>query len=119
MPFAFANVATNSTDEPVTNPVTGNDLAAVAGQKVRVYALDMVTDETASDVTLYSVPDTGTSTAISPLFALGANGGMVLPHNPRGWFDTLPGETLGVTTPDSGGTIGVHIVYDYLPGDSH
>jgi len=118
MNFAFANVATGSTDAAVTNPVTGAALAAVAGQKIRVYALDMVTDDTASNVTFYSNPSSGNSTAISPLYALGVNGGMVLPYSPKGWFETLPGETLGVTTAAAGGTVGVHVVYEYLPGNA-
>jgi hypothetical protein len=118
MNFAFANVAASSTDAPLTNPITGQALTARDGQKIRVYAAFVVGDDTATDVTFYSNPDTGTSTAISPILAFGSASGISLPHNPVGWFETLPGETLGITT-SAGSTQGVHVVYDYLPGNAH
>jgi len=80
-------------------------VAAVTGKKIRVVALAMVTGGTATDVTFNSA-----STAISPLFANGANGGAVLPFNPVGWFETVAGEALTVTT-GAGSTTGFLISY--------
>lgn len=118
MNFAFADVAASSTDAALTNPITGAALAAVAGQKIRVYAAFVVGDDTATDVTFYSNPDSGSSTAISPTLAFGSSSGISLPYNPVGWFETKPGEALGVTT-GAGSAQGVHVVYEYLPGDAH
>jgi hypothetical protein len=115
--FAIANVAASSTDAALSNPVTSATTAPVAGLKIRVYAMDMASGATATDVTLRSKPASGASTAISPTYALGASSGMVLPYNPLGHFDTLPGEGLGVTT-GAGSTVAVHAVYSYLPGDA-
>ncbi len=99
--FAFANVASGSTD---TSLVT-----AVVGIKIRVIALVMVTAATATNVTFNTKPS-GSGTAISCLFANGANGGAVLPFNPAGWFETNVGEGLTVTT-GSGSTTGISVVY--------
>lgn len=118
MNFAFANVTASSTDAALTNPITGAALASRAGQKIRVYAAFVVGDDTATDVTFYSNPDSGSSTAISPTLAFGSASGISLPYNPVGWFETKAGENLGVTT-GTGSTQGVHIVYDYLPASSH
>lgn len=118
MNFAHADVAASTTDGTLTNPITGSALAAVAGQKIRVYAAFVVGDDTATDVTFTSNPASGSSTDISPTLAFGASSGISLPYNSRGWFETLPGENLGVST-SAGGTVGVHVVYEYLPGNAH
>lgn len=97
----FVNVAASQTDSVV--------VAAVTGKKLRVIALAMVAGATATDATFNSKP-AGAGVAISALFANGANGGAVLPRNKEGWFETVAGEGLTVTT-GAGSATGIHITY--------
>lgn len=98
---AFANVAAGQTDV--------NIVSAVPGKSIKVVQIAMVTAATATNVTYNSKPS-GSGTAISPLFANGANGGAVLPYNHEGWFSTTPGQGLSVTT-GSGSTTGILVGY--------
>jgi hypothetical protein len=102
MSNTFKNTATNTADDSY--------VTAVPGARVRVTAMSVVAGATAQSLTLKSKP-AGASTAISPLYAFGANGGMVLPYNPDGWFDTNLGEGLTVTTAAGGSTTGIAISY--------
>lgn len=111
MPSTFANVATATTDAAI--------VAARTGSRVRVGALTVINGATASGVTFNSKP-AGAGTAITPLLALGASGGVALPHsaprdNPSGWFTTKSGEGLSATTAAGGSTVGILAVYDYVP----
>ncbi len=99
--FAFANVAASQTDSSL--------VAAVATKKIRVVACVFVAGATATTVTFNSKP-AGAGTAITSLFADGANGGAVLGFNPVGWFQTTAGEGLTVTT-GAGSTTGFTLVY--------
>lgn len=94
---AIVNVAASQTDSTV--------VAAVTGYKIRVVAYYMVSGGTATNVTFQS-----NSTAIAPLVADGANGGIVLPINEAGWFETTVSEALKVTT-GAGSTTGIHVLY--------
>lgn len=98
---AFANVTASSTDSSI--------IAAVSGKSIVVVQLAMVSGATATNVTFNSKPS-GAGSAISPLFANGANGGAVLNYNQQGWFKTSPGEGLTVTT-GSGSTTGILVGY--------
>lgn len=98
---AFANIAGGTTD--------GALVTAVAGKIVRVVSVASVAAATATNLTFNSKP-AGSGTAITCLFANGANGGEVLPYNPRGWFDTNVGEGLTATT-GGGSTTGILINY--------
>ena len=72
---------------------TGNTAvvaAAGAGIKIRVVSMALVST-LANGVKFQS----GT-TDISPLWPLGANGGMVLPPNNAGWFSTAANEALNI-----------------------
>ena len=80
-------------------------IAAVASKKIRVLALFCVAGGTATNLTFLS--DT---TVKTPLIANGANGGVVLPYNPKGWFETTSGEALKVTS-GAGSTTGIHVQY--------
>lgn|SRR3990167_8088386 len=80
-------------------------VAAVAQKSIRVVQVAMVTGGTATNVTFNS-----STTAISPLFANAANGGAILPYNYEGWFSTVPGEALTITT-GSGSTTGILVGY--------
>lgn len=82
-----------------------SQVSAVTNKSIRVIALFMCAGGTATNVTFNS--DT---TAISPLVALGANGSFVLPMNEAGWFETVAGEALTITT-GAGATTGIQIIY--------
>lgn len=99
---AFANIATATTD--------GNIVTAVTGKKIRVLAVAALTGATATAITFNS-KGSGAGTAISPLFANGANGGEILNFNPLGWFETNSGEALTATTAAAGAATGVLVVY--------
>jgi hypothetical protein len=89
------------------NPAaSGNNqiVAAVTGRKIRVLAASL----------LAVLANTATfrdgTVAISADVALAANGGMVLPFNPHGWFETGVGQplNLGLT---AAAAVGVNVVY--------
>lgn len=65
-------------------------VAAVAGARYRVLSLVVVTT-LANNVKIQS-----NATDISSTFPLAANGGIVLPFNEHGWFQTNLGEALNV-----------------------
>jgi hypothetical protein len=98
---AFANISASTTDGAI---VTG-----VVGRKIRVVAAIWVSAATATNVTFNSKP-AGAGSAITCLFADGANGGVVGNFNPKGWFDTNVGEGLTATT-GSGSTTGFLVNY--------
>jgi hypothetical protein len=84
-------------------------VAAVAGTKYRVLAL-------AAIATLAnSIKFQSASTDITGTFPLGANGGLVLPFNEHGWFETNVNEALNVNMTVATST-GVQIQYIKLPG---
>lgn len=80
-------------------------VAAVTGKKIRVLAAVFVAGGTATALTFNSA-----SAAISPLFANGVNGGAALPFSEAGWFETVAGEALTVTT-GAGSTTGILVRY--------
>lgn len=98
---AVANVTASTTN--------GSVVAGVSGKKIRVTGLALVVGSTATSVTFRSKP-AGTGTDISPAFLMGANGVLVLPANREGWFETVAGESLTVTT-GSGSTTGILVTY--------
>lgn len=65
---------------------------AVASKKIRVLALQLVANA-AVNVKWQSH---ATPTDITGLAYLATNGGLVLPFNPVGWFQTLTGEALDI-----------------------
>ncbi len=95
---AFLNQAASGTNQTL--------VAAVALKKIRVLAAVFVAGGTATALTFNSA----TAGAISCLFANAANGGATLPFNPSGWFETVAGEALTVTT-GAGSTTGIQITY--------
>ncbi len=98
---AFVDAATNDTTAL---------LAAVADRAFRILSLILLHGDTAGTVTLKSGED-----AISPVFSNAANGGMVLPLNPHGWFQTNAiNEALNITVSDSS-NCGVIINYIEIP----
>lgn len=83
-------------------------VAAVAGAKIRVLALAMVT------TSANSVHFRSATTPISATFPLGANGGVVLSLNEHGWFETAAGEALNINMSAASAT-GVQIQYIRIP----
>ena len=101
----FANVAASQTNSAL--------VAGVSGKKIAVLAASFVAGATATNATFNSKPSGSAGSAISMLFANGANGGAVLGFNLHGWFVTKAGEGLTLTT-GSGSTTGVQLVYAYV-----
>lgn len=99
--FAKANITASSTDS--------NIVTAVGGKIIRVLSFRIHTAGTATNVTFNSKP-AGAGTAISELFACGANGGRSEGFNPIGHFQTTSGEGLTVTT-GAGSTTGIGVTY--------
>lgn len=99
----FANIAASQTDAAL--------VAGVAGKKIVVLGLVMVTGDTATTVTFNSKPSASAGSAISMTFANAANGGAVLPYQPAaGYCMTKPGEGLSCTT-GAGSTTGIQLQY--------
>lgn len=93
-----ANVAASTTDASL--------VAAVASKKLRALDLRLHAGPTATNVTLNSKP-AGAGTAISPLYACGANGGRSDSAPPGAYeFETVSGEGLSATT-GAGSTVGI------------
>lgn len=67
-------------------------VSAVAGRKIRVLSLFLVST-TAVTVRFESG---ASGTALTGAMATGANGTLVLPHNPAGWFETAAGALLNM-----------------------
>ena len=99
--FAKANVTASSTDS--------NIVTAVGGKKIRVLSFRIHAAGTATNVTFNSKP-AGAGTAISELFACGANGGRSEAFSPVGHFESATGEGLTVTT-GTGSTCGIGVTY--------
>ena len=65
-------------------------VGAVAGVKYRVLQCSVVS--TLANVVTFK----SNTTSISGAYPLAANGGIVLPYNEHGWFETAAGEALNV-----------------------
>ena len=83
--FFSATVAASTTDSSL--------IALVASKKLRIVSLAAQCGSSATTMTFES----GGSTR-KHIVPAGANGGQVLPYNPVGWFETIAGESLTVTT---------------------
>lgn len=118
---AIANVPAGSTDVQL---VPGQSLPDGSQAVIRVIGGFFIAGGTATNITLYSRSGgsfasgsgsgstalSGSDTAISPAIPAGINGGICLPEMNPGWFETLPGQALTVTT-DAGATVAVDIIY--------
>lgn len=99
--FAKANVAQSQTDSVV--------IAAVSLKVLVILGFRVHGGATATTVVFNTKP-AGAGTAISEVFALGANGGHSPGFSPVGHFKTNTGEGLTVTT-GAGSTTGIGVVY--------
>jgi hypothetical protein len=84
-------------------------VAAITNAKIRVLSVAVVA--TLANVVTFK---SGASTAISAAFPLGANGGIVLPFNEHGWFETAAGEALVINMGTATAT-GVQVQYVRIP----
>jgi hypothetical protein len=96
------NVGTNASSLGATTLVT-----APAG-RIRVLQLAMITT-LANNVKFMT-----NATDISATFPLAANGGLVLPFNEHGWFETVAGDPLVVNLSVATST-GIQLQYILLP----
>lgn len=98
---AFANIPAGTTD--------GLILAGVTDRRIRVMALSFNCGAVATNATFNS-KGSGAGVAISMLFQNGSYSGAVQGWNPGGWFQTLVGESLTLTT-GGGSATGVQVSY--------
>ncbi|WP_337186572.1 hypothetical protein [Phenylobacterium sp.] len=75
--------------KPISSTGSGDTLPAVTGKKFRVLSLFLVVGG-ATTVTF----QTGADADLTGAMPFAANGGISLPHNPVGWFETDGGEEL-------------------------
>lgn len=85
-------------------------VAAVTGSKIRVHAVVINQGDTTPSTVTFQTD----ATAIYPALKAAANGGFVIPFNDRGWFETLVGEALKVST-GAGSATAVGVVYSVVP----
>lgn len=89
------------------NPSSSGDTTLVAASTDAIYRVLSVAVVTTS---ANAVKFKSGSTDISATFPLGANGGVVLPFNEHGWFETAAGQALVVNMSAASAT-GVQIQY--------
>ncbi len=108
--YAIGNIAASQTDATLTRQDDGTPLLGVQNKRILIVSLFALAGATATALTFNTALTGGTGVAISPLLANGANGGLVLPLNPAGWFKTRIHQGPTVTT-GSGATTGIMIGY--------
>lgn len=83
-------------------------VAAISNAKIRVLGFAVVT--TASNTVKFR----SNTTDISAAFPLAANGGVVLPFNEHGWFETSVGQALQINLSAATSTA-VQLQYTIIP----
>lgn len=101
---AWDSVAASATDSVL--------VAAKAGKKIRVLSFILNQGDTTPSSVTFNSKGAGAGTAISPALKASANGGFVA--NSAGWFETIAGEGLTVTT-GAGSTTGIIVTYELIP----
>lgn len=104
---AYAAVAASQTDSSL--------VSAVPGRKIRVRSFMLNQGDTTPSTVQFNSKGSGAGTAIFPTLKAAANGGFVAANNPDGWFETIAGEGLTVTT-GAGSTTAVAVVYELIRG---
>lgn len=99
---AYDAIAASATDSIL--------VAAVPGKKIRVVAFIINQGDTTASTVTFNSKGSGAGTAVYVPLKYGANGGTSTPEVPSGWFETIAGEGLSVTT-GAGSTTGVSVVY--------
>jgi len=95
-PIAFVNAST----------LGANTVLAAPGAGACIRVLSMALVSTGANAVKFQ----SASTDISATWPLAANGGLVLPYNEHGWFQTAANEALNVNLGTATAT-GVHIQY--------
>src|SRR3954471_22083895 len=98
---AKADVAASQTDSVV--------IPAVTNKRIRVHAVTAKAGGTATTVVFNTKP-AGAGSAVTCVFANGANGDTTLPYSQAQWFQTGLGEGLSVTT-GAGSSTGIQVLY--------
>lgn len=101
---AYDAIAASATDSAL--------VAAVSGKKIRVIAFIINEGASATTVTFNSKP-AGAGTAVFAPLTYAANGGTTTAEVSSGWFETVKGEGLSVTT-GAGSTTSVGVVYELV-----
>lgn len=86
-------VTTNLADSLSNSVLANKPGAGVAGREMRCVAMAV---QCAAATTL-KIEDTA-GTAMTGTYSFGANGGIVYPYNPDGWWQTAEGEGVRVDT---------------------
>lgn len=100
--YAFGDFSAGSGANQVVPPLG-------AGLRIAVMSVAVMA-ASAVNLRFISTGSAGSITSISGLYALPANGGFVLPHNPHGWFKTLANEGLNLSL-SSGVATGITITW--------
>lgn len=79
-------------------------IAAPAGMSIRVISMAVVASGAVT------VQFQSAANNITPVWSLGANGGLVLPFNEHGWFQTNVGEALNINL---GGAVSTGVLINY------
>src|SRR3990167_6469449 len=82
-------------------------VSSVTGRVVRVVSV-VLNCGTATNVFFL-----GSGTAVTPTWYVGSAGGFVLPHNEKGWCESVSGESITVTT-SAGGTVGILVGFTHV-----
>jgi hypothetical protein len=102
---AWDNVAAAATDSLLVDNLS-------VTRKIRVLRC-FVNGVDAGVVTFtFNSKGAGAGTAITPTFESPLNGGFVLPSEEGGWFETLVGEDLTITTA-AASAVGVIVVWEF------
>lgn len=104
---AFDVVAASQTDSAL--------VAATALKRVRVLSVVINQGDTTPSAVTFNSKSAGAGTAISPVLKAPANGGFVLPFNERGYFETIAGEGLSVTT-GAGSNTAIIVTFELVGG---
>jgi predicted Fe-Mo cluster-binding NifX family protein len=99
---AYAAVAASQTDSVL--------VAASAGQTIVVHSVVINQGDTTASTVTFNSKGSGAGTAIFPVLKAAANGVLVLPESGGGWFGTISGEGLTVTT-GAGSTTSIVVTY--------
>lgn len=99
---AYDAIAASQTDSVL--------VAASGTAKIVVTSVVINQGDTTPSTVTFNSKGSGAGTAISPPLKAAANGGFVLPLNEAGWFSTVAGQALTVTT-GAGSTTGIIVTY--------
>ncbi len=104
----FGTASSNATTELIQ---------AVDDKIIRVLSAIVLHGGTAGTIKFVSTDATSTSTDISATFNNAANVGMILPHNPHGWFQCLDVGCKLQATVSNSSDVSVQMTFIEIPAD--